>query len=175
MVAQWLRYCTTNRKVAGSISDGVIGIFHWHNPSDRSMALGSTQPLTEMSTRSISWGVKAVVAWGWQPYHHPVLLSCNLGTLTSWNPLGRSRPVTGLLYLNFLEPSGPLQACNRTALPLYSDLYPKSVTVYLIKPLHLLLKFLGPTCIRLPHRGMHVSNSLTCRFKAYYAFRQCRN
>jgi len=31
-------------------------IFHWHNPSDRTMALRSTQPLTEMSTRSISWG-----------------------------------------------------------------------------------------------------------------------
>jgi hypothetical protein len=28
MVAQWLRYCATNRKVAGSITDGVIGIFH---------------------------------------------------------------------------------------------------------------------------------------------------
>jgi len=27
-VAQCLRYCVTNRKVAGSISDGVIGIFH---------------------------------------------------------------------------------------------------------------------------------------------------
>ena len=27
-VAQWLRCCTTNRKVAGSIPDGVIGIFH---------------------------------------------------------------------------------------------------------------------------------------------------
>jgi hypothetical protein len=27
-VAQWLRHCTTNRKVAGSIPDGVIGIFH---------------------------------------------------------------------------------------------------------------------------------------------------
>jgi hypothetical protein len=26
-------------------------------------------------------------------------LSRNLGTLTSWNPLGHSRPVTGLLYL----------------------------------------------------------------------------
>jgi hypothetical protein len=26
-------------------------------------------------------------------------LSCNLGTLTSWNPLGHYRPVTGLLYL----------------------------------------------------------------------------
>jgi hypothetical protein len=33
-----------------------MGHFHWHNPSDRTMALGSTQPLTEMSTRSISWG-----------------------------------------------------------------------------------------------------------------------
>ena len=46
-VAQWLGCCATNRKVAGSIPDGVIGIFHWHNPSDRTMALGSTQPLTE--------------------------------------------------------------------------------------------------------------------------------
>jgi hypothetical protein len=27
-VALWLRYCATNRKVAGSIPDGVIGIFH---------------------------------------------------------------------------------------------------------------------------------------------------
>jgi len=34
---------------------------HWNfsftlNPSDRTIALGSTQPLTELSTRSISWG-----------------------------------------------------------------------------------------------------------------------
>jgi len=27
-VAQWLRCCATNRKVAGSILDGVIAIFH---------------------------------------------------------------------------------------------------------------------------------------------------
>jgi hypothetical protein len=27
-VAQWLRHCAPNRKVAGSIPDGVIGIFH---------------------------------------------------------------------------------------------------------------------------------------------------
>ena len=52
----WLRHCATSRKVAGSISDGVIGIFHWHNPSGRTMALGLTQPLTEMSTKNISWG-----------------------------------------------------------------------------------------------------------------------
>jgi hypothetical protein len=53
------QYCATNRKVAGSIPDGVTGIFHWHNPSGRTMALRSTQPLTEMSTRNISWGVNA--------------------------------------------------------------------------------------------------------------------
>ena len=29
----WLRHCATNRKVAGSIPDGVIGIIH--NPSGR--------------------------------------------------------------------------------------------------------------------------------------------
>ena len=55
-VAQWLRCCATNRKDAGSIPDGVIGIFHWHNPPDRTIALGPTQYLTEMSTRRISWG-----------------------------------------------------------------------------------------------------------------------
>jgi hypothetical protein len=36
------------RKDAGSIPDYVTGIFYWHNPSCRTMALGSTQPLTEM-------------------------------------------------------------------------------------------------------------------------------
>jgi hypothetical protein len=51
-----LRVYFIGRKVAGSIPDGVIEIFCLHNPSDRTMALESTQPLTEMSTRSISWG-----------------------------------------------------------------------------------------------------------------------
>ena len=55
-VAQWLRRVLQIVKAAGSIPAGVIGIFHCHNPSDRTMSLGSTQPLTEMSTRSISWG-----------------------------------------------------------------------------------------------------------------------
>jgi hypothetical protein len=55
-VAQWLRHGATNEKVAGSIPDGVTGFFfHRHNPSGRTMILGSTQPLTEMSTRNISW------------------------------------------------------------------------------------------------------------------------
>jgi hypothetical protein len=54
-----LRY---NRKVAGSIPDDVIGIFYRHNPSGRTMALGLTQPLTEMSIRNIYWVVKAAGA-----------------------------------------------------------------------------------------------------------------
>ena len=42
-------------EVAGSIPDGVIGIFNCHNPSSRTMYLGLAQPLTEMRTRNISW------------------------------------------------------------------------------------------------------------------------
>ena len=53
-----LRHCATSRKAGGSIPD-VTGIFHLHNPSGRIMDLGLTQPLTEMSTRNISWGLKA--------------------------------------------------------------------------------------------------------------------
>ena len=52
----WLRHCATSRKFEGSIPDGVIEIFHWHNPSGCTMALGYTQPLIEMSTRNTSWG-----------------------------------------------------------------------------------------------------------------------
>jgi hypothetical protein len=87
----------TSRKVAGSIPDGVIGIFHWHNPSDRTMALGLTQPLKEMNTRNIFWG-----------YRRPVRRADNLTTFMcrmSWN-------------LNLLEPSRPAQAWNGIALPL---------------------------------------------------------
>jgi hypothetical protein len=85
-------------KVAGSILDGVIGIFHWHNPSGRTIALELTQPLTEISSRNISWGVKAAGAQGWQPYHIYVPIVLKSGNL------------------NLLEPSGPVQACNGIAL-----------------------------------------------------------
>jgi len=42
-----------------TIPDGVNLIFHWHNPSGRTMALRFIQPLTEMSNRTISWRAKA--------------------------------------------------------------------------------------------------------------------
>jgi hypothetical protein len=53
---RWLRHYATSRKVAGSIPDEVIGFFNWPNPSSRTMALGSTQTLTEKSTRNLPEG-----------------------------------------------------------------------------------------------------------------------
>jgi hypothetical protein len=96
----WLRHCATSRKVAGPIPDGVIGIFHWHNPSGRTMVLVLTRPLTEMSTRNISWGLKATGAYGCQLYylHVPTVMKSG-----SHNHQKISRPV---------------QTCTGTAVPL---------------------------------------------------------
>jgi len=101
-----LRNSATNQKVAGSILDGAIWIFHWHNPSSRTMALGLTQPLTEMSTRNV-WvpvtfprgGLKQPVCRADNLTTFMWRLSSNLGASNSWNPQGLSRPVMGLLYL----------------------------------------------------------------------------
>ena len=61
-VAVRLRHCVSSLKVLGSIPDYFIEIFHRHNPSGRTMALGSTQPLTEMSIRNTSSEVKVASA-----------------------------------------------------------------------------------------------------------------
>jgi hypothetical protein len=50
----------TSWKVAGSIPDDVTGFFNLSNPSSRTMALESTQTLTEISTRNLPGGK------GWQ-------------------------------------------------------------------------------------------------------------
>jgi hypothetical protein len=52
----WLSDYAKSRKVTGSIPDEVVGFFNWPNHSSRIMALGSTQPLTEMSTRNLPLG-----------------------------------------------------------------------------------------------------------------------
>jgi len=77
--------------------EGVVGIFHWHNPSGRTMALGSPQTLTAISIRNTSWRVKAAGAYGWQPYH------LNVPT------------VSKSVSLNLLEHSRPVQACTGIA------------------------------------------------------------
>jgi hypothetical protein len=52
----WFRHCDKSWKVAGSIPDGVTGIFHWHNPTGRTMALRLIQPVTEMNIKSFFLG-----------------------------------------------------------------------------------------------------------------------
>ena len=54
------------------------------------MTLGLTQPLTEMSTRVISWGVKVVGQSGLQSYELQVPIVFKSGNL---NLLELSRPV----------------------------------------------------------------------------------
>ena len=98
----WLRHWATSQKVTGSIPDSVIGIFHWHNPSGCIMALGLTQPLSEMSTRNISFGGGCK---GGQCVGLTILPPSCGDSLEIWS-------------LKLLEPSGPVQACNGIALPL---------------------------------------------------------
>jgi hypothetical protein len=50
----WFRHCATSWKVAGLIPDEIIRFFNWHNLLG--LTLGSTQSLTEMSTRNIPGG-----------------------------------------------------------------------------------------------------------------------
>ena len=58
----WYRHYATIPKVAGSIPVVVIGIFIEIIIPAVLWPWGSTQPLTEMSTRNIFWGVKAAGA-----------------------------------------------------------------------------------------------------------------
>jgi hypothetical protein len=45
-----------NWKVAGSIPNELTGFLNWPNPSSRTVAKVSTQPLTKMSTRNLRGG-----------------------------------------------------------------------------------------------------------------------
>jgi hypothetical protein len=58
----YLRRCAINWNAMGLITNGVTGIFHLHNRSGHTMALGSDQPLSEISTRNNSLGVKGAFA-----------------------------------------------------------------------------------------------------------------
>jgi len=57
------------------------------------MALGLTQPLTEMIIRDISWGQRRPVRRADNLTTFMCRLSLNLGASAFWQPLGLSRPV----------------------------------------------------------------------------------
>jgi hypothetical protein len=63
------------------------------NPSGRTVALGSTQPLTEINTRDVSWGKGSRCVE--MTTLSPSCANCLeiLGTSTSWSPKGLSTPV----------------------------------------------------------------------------------
>jgi len=56
------------------------------------MALGSTQPPTDFSTRSISWGIKAAGTQGRQPCQLNMAKFRNSGKLILLEPYGLFRP-----------------------------------------------------------------------------------
>ena len=93
-----LRHCATNRKVATSISEVIIEFFNLFNPSGYTMALRSTQHLTEMSTRGISCEFKGGLYVGLTPLS-PSYADCLeiLAAWNSWIPKGLSRPIKGFL------------------------------------------------------------------------------
>jgi len=59
------------------------------------MALGSTQPLTEMSTTNIPWGVKGPVRRAKYLITFMCRLSRNMGASISWSITGLLKPVMG--------------------------------------------------------------------------------
>jgi len=101
-VAQWRRYCATNRKVAGSIPAGVSG-FLIDIKSFRSHYCPGVDSASNIRVPGLFLGGKGGRWVRLTTHHHPVPLSRNLGTLTSWKPLGPSGPITGLLYLYMLK------------------------------------------------------------------------
>jgi hypothetical protein len=94
-----VRCCATNRKVAGSIPAGVSGFFIDIKSFRSHCGPGVDSASNRNEYQEHFLGVKCgrcVRLTTWPP-------SCAVVT-KSWN-------------LNFLEPSGPVQACNGTALP----------------------------------------------------------
>jgi hypothetical protein len=92
----WFRHYATSRKVAGWIPDEVIGFLNWRNPSSRTMALGSTQSLTETSIRNIP-GDKRRPA---RLTISPLCADClgNVGASTSHSPMDLRDLLQGQIY-----------------------------------------------------------------------------
>jgi hypothetical protein len=94
--------CNIIRQVADPIPDEIIGFFTLPNSSSRTMALGSTQPLTEMRTRNLLGGKRRPTR--------------EADSLTDSQVHGSPRLVTGIaLPFYFDTPDGDCCTCLLTA------------------------------------------------------------
>jgi len=101
----WLRHCSITRKVAGSISDGVIAIFIdialpaelWHWDGLSASNRNEYQEYLQGGKGGRCVGLTTLP---------PSSADCLeiLGASTSWKPQGLYRPVLGLFYLSFFYP-----------------------------------------------------------------------
>jgi hypothetical protein len=92
-----------SQKVTGSIPDGTNGIFHWLNPSGRTMAVESTQVSSRTKDQKYLLESK-----GGRCLRIILPPSCadfleTLGATTSWSPNGLTGLVMGQLYLFYLH------------------------------------------------------------------------
>ena len=75
VVAQWLRCCATNRKVAGSIPAGVSGFFIDIKSFRSQYGPGIDSASNRNEYQEYFLGVKAASAYGWQP--NTILCRCH--------------------------------------------------------------------------------------------------
>jgi hypothetical protein len=139
----FILHCATSHKVAGSISDGVIGIFHWLDPSGHTTVPRSTLPRNRNE-------YQGYLLWrkGGRCVRLTLPTSCAdcleiLEASTLWNPKGISRPVWGdtvifclsrpyLIWTCFFYPA-LLSSSTKAVIPYFSTvLYRNSYTALLM-------------------------------------------
>jgi len=137
-------------------------IFHWHKILRSHYGPGVDPASNRNEYREYFLGVKNGRCVRLTTYHHPVPLSRNLGTLTSWNPLGPSGPVTGLLYLYHNHVSyisfKIVPLCKYILLPANVNVLETFLEAILWKPFQLFRRILD-------FRSITIALSLQCWFQ----------